>query len=117
MTNETKPRLKKTLSPARWELQSSTDRMRRHEGGRDPRARGKKTKREAHKRSMRLFNFHIHCDIYKLPQQTGERADKRGQEERDPRRPHGLLAPMSRDHRWGRLAVQDLKKGGVFERI
>lgn len=98
MTNETKLGLKKTLSPARWELQSSTDRMRRHEGA-EIQERAEKTQREAHKRSMRLFNFHIHCDIYKLPQQSGGRAGKRGQEERDPGRPHGLLAQVSRDHR------------------
>lgn len=70
MTNETKLRLKKTLSPARWELQSGTDRMRRHEGA-EIQARAEKTQREAHKRSERLFNFHIRCDIYKLPQQSG----------------------------------------------
>lgn len=63
-------------------------------GGRDPRERGGKTQREAHKCSMHLFNFHIHRDIYKLLQQTGEQANKLGQEERDPRRPHRVLARM-----------------------
>lgn len=86
-------------------------------GGRDPRESGKKPQREAHKRSARLFNFHIRCDIYKLPQQSGGPAGKRGQEERDPGRPHGLLARVSRDHRWGGVANRNLRKGSIFDRI
>lgn len=85
MANETKLRLKKNTFTSTVGVAEQHRQDEKTRGGRDPRERAEKTQREAHKRSKRLFNFHIRCDIYKLPQQSkGGGGCRRGQEEQDP---------------------------------
>lgn len=100
---------RKTLSPSRRD-----DRMRRREGRRSKRE--EQVQREARKRSTHLFNFHIHYDIYKLLQQTGEGGGggmKAGRRSETPGAHMGSWLSCAPHRRWGSLAGPSLRETAV----